>query len=431
MTTSVCTLADRPVSALLRDGTIRLLSCRWLLEEAEEALRPHNPDSGLPVLRRKQEMPEEAFLPPEEAARVFDNGKRQVLVLSYGWLLATEPDPRGERLALIRRFLATLPDAAECGFFMDQVCLPQPPRTKEEDKVFFKGLKNMGKLYASVTGATVVQIKSVPSRPAEMEGRLSIRGLAEAVEQEQLQAALSAHGEVRLCELQRGGSHRIGRGAVRDTRRGLGADASANGGCAAPIDRRSSDVSWADAWRAAVTEVAPSKAALPGTQALLKQAAIFESYNSRRYEERGWCCFEEGLAQVVVAHLAQQASEGRLPKEHSAAEQTRPKLIALGDDGAAQPHKAEHTPNKLLETLQARIEAAKFIGEEDRSKVNKQVLEFMWLISRGVEQAVEQRLAQTTGLRWLLFGTRRKTHPLPPAETEAVSVPRKEAWSSD
>jgi hypothetical protein len=429
MTTSVCTLADRPVSALLRDGTIRLLSCRWLLEEAEEALRPHNPDSGLPVLRRKQEMPEEAFLPPEEAARVFDNGKRQVLVLSYGWLLATEPDPRGERLALIRRFLATLPDAAECGFFMDQVCLPQPPRTKEEDKVFFKGLKNMGKLYASVTGATVVQIKSVPSRPAEMEGRLSIRGLAEAVEQEQLQAALSAHGEVRLCELQRGGTGSAEvRYATHAEALGLMQAQTAAARLPSIGDRQ---MSRGLTRGGLLTAVAPSKAALPGTQALLKQAVISESYNSRRYEERGWCCFEEGLAQVVVAHLAQQASEGRLPKEHSAAEQTRPKLIALGDDGAAQPHKAEHTPNKLLETLQARIEAAKFIGEEDRSKVNKQVLEFMWLISRGVEQAVEQRLAQTTGLRWLLFGTRRKTHPLPPAETEAVSVPRKEAWSSD
>ena len=70
-------------------------------------------------------------------------------------------------------------------------------------------------------------------------------------------------------------------------------------------------------------------------------------------------------------------------------------------------------------------------GEEDRSNVNKQVLEFMWLISRGVEQAVEQRLAQTTpSLRWLSFGMRRKTHPLPPAETEggtSMSAPKKEA----
>ena len=89
-------------------------------------------------------------------------------------------------------------------------------------------------------------------------------------------------------------------------------------------------------------------------------------------------------------------------------------------------------PNKLLEELQARIEAAKFTGEKDRPKVNKQVDGFMWLISRGVEQAVEQRLAQTTGLRWLSFGMRRKTHPLPPAETGAgisMSGPKKEAWN--
>ena len=168
----------------------------------------------------------------------------------------------------------------------------------------------------------------------------------------------------------------------------------------------------------------------PSMQALLKQAVISEAYDSRQYKERGWCCFEEGLAQVVVAHLQEQKSKGRLPRKHLAAEETRPKLIALEDDGTAQPHEAEHTPNELLGNLQARIRVAKFSCEEDRSKVNKQVLEFMWLISRGVEQAVEQRLAQTTGLRWFLFRMRRKTHPLPPAETEggtSMSAPKKEA----
>ena len=408
-------LTDRPVRDLLRDGTIRLLSCRWLLEDAEAAL-PRSSASGLPVLRRNQKMPEEAFLPPEEAARVFDKGKRQVLVLSYGWLLATEPDPRGERLALIRRFLATLPDAAECGFFMDQVCLPQPPRTKEEDEVFFKGLGSMGKLYASVTGTTVVQIKSVPARPAEMEGRLSIRKLAEDVEQEQLQAALSAHGDVRWCKLQRGAT---GSAEVQYATHAEAVAAMQAQTAAARLpsigDRQ---MSRGLTHRRLLTERALSKAALPGMQALLKQAMIFEAYNSRRYEERGWCCFEEGLAQVVVAHLAEQASKGRIPKKHSAAEEKRPKLIALEDDGTAQPHEAEHTPNTLLEELQARIEDAKFTGEKDRPKVNKQVDEFMWLISRGVEQAVEQRMAQTAGLHWLSFGTRRKTHPLPPAERD-------------
>ena len=105
-----------------------------------------------------------------------------------------------------------------------------------------------------------------------------------------------------------------------------------------------------------------------------------------------------------------------------------------------RPHRAARHKNGLPrrrgsasgDAVQARIKAAQFTGEEDRSIVNKQVLEFMWLISRGVEQAVEQRLAQTTGLRWLSFGMRRKTHPLPPAETGAgisMSGPKKEAWN--
>lgn len=73
---------DVPVAELLRKGTIRLLSCRWLMEEAEDAL-PKAP-SGLPVLQRRQDMPEAAFMTKEKAAELFDKGTRQVLVLSYG-----------------------------------------------------------------------------------------------------------------------------------------------------------------------------------------------------------------------------------------------------------------------------------------------------------------------------------------------------------
>ena len=301
-------------------------------------------------------MPDEAFLSPEEAVRAFGNGKRQVLVLSYGWLSTKAPDPRGERLALIRRFLATLPDAAECGFFMDQVCMPQLPRTAEEDEVFFRGLFSMVKLYASVTGTTVVQIKSVPTRPVEMDGVLAIRRLTEAVNQEQLRTALTTHGEVLRCELEHGGS---------------------------------AEVQYA-------THAQAEEAVKAGMAALrLEQAVIFQAYNSRLYEERGWCCLEEGVAQVVVAHLMEQRRGGRLPPKHVTAEKTRPKLLAIDDNGAATPFDAEHAPNEMLLVLQKRINDAKFTGEEDRAKVERMVLEFVWMVSRGVEQAVDQHMAKT------------------------------------
>ena len=102
---------DEPMNRLLRNGTVKLLSCSWLLEEADEVLP--RAQSGLPTLMRLQEMPEAAFLPRHEAARIFALGKRKVLVLSYGWLSAEHADPTGSRLELLRRFLRGLDDANE------------------------------------------------------------------------------------------------------------------------------------------------------------------------------------------------------------------------------------------------------------------------------------------------------------------------------
>ena len=355
-------------------------------------------------------MPEEAFLSPEEAVRAFGNGKRQVLVLSYGWLSANAPDPRGERLALIRRFLATLPDAAECGFFMDHVCLPQLPRTPEEDKVFYRGLKSMGKLYASVTGTAVVQIKAVPTRPAEMDGALVIRKLAEAVDEEQLKTALSTHGEVLRCELQRGATgsaevqyatHAQAENAVKAGMAALRLSSSAGRHISRELSRRMP-----------LTDRAPTMVVL------LEHAVIFEAYNSRPYEERGWCCFEEGVAQVVVAHLAEQAREGRLTPKHITAGKIRPKLLAIDESGAVEPHEAKLAPNKLVADLQERINNdAKFTGEEDRTIVEKLLIEFVWMVSRGVEQAVEQQMAKTAGPR--SWGQKTHPDPLPPSVVEA------------
>ena len=69
-------LIDSSVKEVLQDDTIRLLSCQWLLEEAEAAL----PSStiGLPVLQRRQEMPDAAFLAGPVSADIFASGTRRV-----------------------------------------------------------------------------------------------------------------------------------------------------------------------------------------------------------------------------------------------------------------------------------------------------------------------------------------------------------------
>ena len=86
---------DEHVEQLLRDGVIRLLSCEWLRS------------SDVKVLRRRQEMPDAAFLSPARAAEVWREQRRLVAVLSYRWLTALDPDPHGAYLSTLREFLPT------------------------------------------------------------------------------------------------------------------------------------------------------------------------------------------------------------------------------------------------------------------------------------------------------------------------------------
>ena len=96
--------ADGKVEELLKDGTIKLLSCDWLLGSAAEDLTEANSlglDGKLPKLMRRQDLEKKlprAFLEVEEAEKIFKEKQRKVLVLSYGWLSAADPDPLGQRL---------------------------------------------------------------------------------------------------------------------------------------------------------------------------------------------------------------------------------------------------------------------------------------------------------------------------------------------
>ena len=91
---------------MLAEGHIRLVSCAWI--------RTH---VVVNVLRRRQDLPSEAFLSPEEAAAVWERARRLVAVLSYRWLTALHPDPNGQHLVTLRAFLVAHP--AFVGVFID------------------------------------------------------------------------------------------------------------------------------------------------------------------------------------------------------------------------------------------------------------------------------------------------------------------------
>ena len=160
-------LLDQRILDRLRSGAIRLVSVQWLLEQPE----------GFRILRRQELEKLEIegaspFLPASTAAKDLQSATRRVLVLSYGWLSPSGPDPRGHRigklLAFLRNAAATFdPQIAELGIFWDYASLPQSPRNEEEQRMFKAALSVMGDLYASALGTSVLQLQEVPPQPAD------------------------------------------------------------------------------------------------------------------------------------------------------------------------------------------------------------------------------------------------------------------------
>ena len=88
-------------------GASSLLRLSWLASvHADEYLDKHA-GSGAAVMRRHQDLPNEAFFEPAAAAAMLDRSDRSILVLSYRWGLIAHPDPLGVTLAAVRRFAAS------------------------------------------------------------------------------------------------------------------------------------------------------------------------------------------------------------------------------------------------------------------------------------------------------------------------------------
>jgi len=180
---------EKDLAHIFEDGTIQLLSIKWLLEQPK----------GF-ILSRRQDLPPEAFLKPEEAIQRHRCG--QVAALSYRWLESCHPDPSGWHMRALQSFLesSSLPCTA---LVIDFASLPQHNpsffeakaaaiadgvsedeadrlaktafgRTPDEQAVFKAGLDRMSSIYASPRVA-VLQHKALPDdgkerRPYESSG---------------------------------------------------------------------------------------------------------------------------------------------------------------------------------------------------------------------------------------------------------------------
>lgn len=130
-------------------GDTALLRGTWLLNQlAEWNCRP--PRLG-DCLRRRQELPEEAFWEPEEFKRCLDKRAIQVVAVSYCWYSKQHPDPQGMQLQTLWRALelhAREYAVRELALFIDWCSLHQRPRIPVEQLAFERALQNVGLWYA-------------------------------------------------------------------------------------------------------------------------------------------------------------------------------------------------------------------------------------------------------------------------------------------
>ena len=129
-------------------------------------------------MRRRQELPEEAFFTNEEAVALFDRADRSILYLSYRWLTAAHPDPHGMTLSAVRRFLRSEAGLGKCAMCWDFASLPQKDRDglryAEEAATFKEALVGLPYFFASVCGTAIVLLKDIQPRPSEYDGRVIV-----------------------------------------------------------------------------------------------------------------------------------------------------------------------------------------------------------------------------------------------------------------
>jgi hypothetical protein len=228
-----------------------------------------------------------------------------------------------------------------------QPSLPQKPRSSAEDQKFARSLTVMGDLYASAVGTTVLQLKEIPTRPAEYNGALCLflnwdegKQAYRDVSREAVEAALGGFGTIKSCELT--GDLRDHQGAV--------------------VVRFATHAA-----ALAAKKAGPFPELCAGVDTLYNE----RSYDGRRGEAgraddegRGWCCLEDGVSGELLIRLR------AYPKMRDALAKLRPKMLKLRSGQQAVP--VDLVTEELegrVERVIARIQSATFTGKGDKEKV--------------------------------------------------------------
>ena len=315
-------------------GDIALVRSSWLLAQLALQL-------DYRIVRRQDLKPVGGITPhlePEESKRLLLKGERAIGAFSFGWPTSGNPDPTGHRIEALRRALQERPDIE--AFFWDFPSLyqnsNQSPRTEEQERAFKRGLGVMGHIYASAIGTTVLQLKELPLRPPEYDGKLCLFDLAPGVDGSAIKAALESHGDITSCTLGRFGSMTAcftTHGAAQAAKRAAAQLAHIAGGVDTLFNERSYD----------------------GRHG---EAGLDDD------EGRGWCVFESAVSGELILRLS------AVPRVKAELDKLPPKMLQLR---SGCPLETVDLSAGRLETrvddVVASIERATFTGKGDKAMV--------------------------------------------------------------
>ena len=98
---------DEELIAKLSAGDIRLVRSAWLLLPSVTKMRKRQELETIEEQKASHDV--SPLLSCDEAAALVRRGTRSAAVLSHGWLLSGDCDPKAERLALVKQALAEYP----------------------------------------------------------------------------------------------------------------------------------------------------------------------------------------------------------------------------------------------------------------------------------------------------------------------------------
>ena len=355
----------RELSALDNDllqafgrGDIALVRSAWL--KAQLARQP-----DYRIVRRQDLKPVGGISPhlePEEAKRLLLKGERAIGAFSFGWPISGNPDPTGHRIEALWRALQERSDIE--ALFWDFPSLyqnsDQSPRTEEQERAFKRGLGVMGHIYASAIGTTVLQLKELPLRPPEYDGKLCLFDLAPGVDGAAIKAALVAYGDIVSCTLGRFPPATVcftTHAAAQAAKRAAAQLAHISGGVDTLFNERSYD----------------------GRHG---EAGLDDD------EGRGWCVFESAVSGELILRLS------AIPRVKAELDKLPPKMLQLR---SGCPLETVDLSAGRLETrvdeVVARIEGATFTGKGDKAMVVGLYKKYVDRIAGALQRVLPKMLA--------------------------------------